>query len=82
MQKLIDGLDRILPFLDSVKQHSRETRLRGTISALLNLIEDTSNFIVGYMSDTVVGMFPSTMPILAIILTGSVAHSAGVTEPC
>jgi hypothetical protein len=82
MQKLIDGLNRILPFLDSIKPHSKETRLRETISALLNLIEDTSNFIVGYMSDTTVGMCPSAMPIAASVLTALIACSTDVTQPC
>ncbi|QRV99392.1 WD40 repeat protein [Ceratobasidium sp. AG-Ba] len=55
IQKLVNGLGRIMPFLESVREHSKEARLQGTVTSLLNLIEDVSNFITGYMTHSVVG---------------------------
>lgn len=44
------------PFLESVTERAKEKVLKETISALLNLIEDTSNFILNYMSKTTAGI--------------------------
>ncbi|KAF8595290.1 hypothetical protein BDV93DRAFT_515116 [Ceratobasidium sp. AG-I] len=55
MQRLINGLTRIIPFLDFVKEHSKESLLEGTISALLDFIEDVSSFVIVYLSNTPTG---------------------------
>ncbi|KAG9123460.1 hypothetical protein FRC07_014911 [Ceratobasidium sp. 392] len=55
MLRLVDGLSRMLPFLSSVRNYTSGSHLNETTTDLLNLIEDTGNFIIGYMSDTAAG---------------------------
>lgn len=55
LQTLMDGLEQMQPFIRAVMEHAKENVLKGTISALLNLIEDASNFILTYLSDSVAG---------------------------
>lgn len=43
------------PFIEAVTELAEEIVLKGAIFALLNLIEDTSNYILTYLSDNVVG---------------------------
>lgn len=50
----MDGLEQMQPFIEAVTERA-ENVLKGTISALLNLIEDASNFILTYLSDKLVG---------------------------
>ncbi|QRW13889.1 hypothetical protein RhiLY_12888 [Ceratobasidium sp. AG-Ba] len=55
MDRLVNGLDRMMPFLELVRKNSRESRLIGTVTNVLNLIEDVSNFVTGYMANTAPG---------------------------
>lgn len=66
MQRLMDGLKRMLPFLDLVKDYSKESLLGETISALLNLLEDTSNFIISQFLDKAAGM--SQLSLIDVVL--------------
>ncbi|KAF8598953.1 hypothetical protein BDV93DRAFT_547156, partial [Ceratobasidium sp. AG-I] len=50
LQQLINGLESILPFIESVKSRARENILKHTVLALVYLIEDTSNFVISYLS--------------------------------
>ncbi|KAF8602950.1 WD40 repeat-like protein [Ceratobasidium sp. AG-I] len=52
LRKLLGGLDRMVPFIDFVKEHAKNSLLGNTINALLNLIEDASNFMIEYLSDS------------------------------
>lgn len=56
MRKLLDGLEKMLPFIDFLKEHATNNLLTNTITALLNLIEDSSNFMIGYLSKGAAGM--------------------------
>ncbi|KAF8598067.1 hypothetical protein BDV93DRAFT_353588 [Ceratobasidium sp. AG-I] len=53
LRKLLGGLERMIPFIEFVKEHATNNLLGGTVTGLLNLIEDASNFILGYLSDGV-----------------------------
>ncbi|KAF8598899.1 hypothetical protein BDV93DRAFT_478129, partial [Ceratobasidium sp. AG-I] len=50
LQRLISGLEEILPFIESVKGRARENVLQDTIVSLLHLVEDASNFIISDVS--------------------------------
>ncbi|KAF8600055.1 hypothetical protein BDV93DRAFT_511122 [Ceratobasidium sp. AG-I] len=54
LQDLISGLAQLSPFIESVKNRAKEV-LQDTIMAILYLMEDTSNFIINYVSQMGVG---------------------------
>lgn len=56
MRKLLDGLEKMLPFIDFLKEHATNNLLTDTITALLNLIEDSSNFMIAYLVKNTAGM--------------------------
>ncbi|KAF8594663.1 hypothetical protein BDV93DRAFT_159998, partial [Ceratobasidium sp. AG-I] len=55
LQRLIDGLKQMQPFIDSVKNYAKEAVLKPIILALLLLIEDASNYIINSMHQTSAG---------------------------
>ncbi|KAF8605751.1 hypothetical protein BDV93DRAFT_543347, partial [Ceratobasidium sp. AG-I] len=55
LQRLIDGLTQMQPFIDSIKHRTKEAALEHVIHSLLLLIEDTCNFIVNSMHQTSAG---------------------------
>ena len=55
LRRLLEGLERMLPFVDYVKDHAQNNLLGDTITALLNLIEDSSHFMLGYFSNSATG---------------------------
>lgn len=54
---MIDGLERLLPFIEAAKIMAEERALIGVLSALLDLIEDTSSLIIQHLSHTPTGMY-------------------------
>ncbi|KAF8598068.1 hypothetical protein BDV93DRAFT_499033 [Ceratobasidium sp. AG-I] len=61
LRKLLEGLERILPFIDYVKEYAQNSLLGDTVTSLLNLIEDSSHFMLGYFSNsTTVRLLRST----------------------
>lgn len=59
LKRLIGGLDQMLPFVELVRDRAKESVLKDTILALLYLVEDVSNFVINYLSDTNTGLYPS-----------------------
>jgi hypothetical protein len=51
VERLVEGLSSILPFVKIVKKVARLSHLQKTVVALLNLIEDASRFIMEYNLD-------------------------------
>jgi hypothetical protein len=51
IERLVEGLSSILPFVEIVKKVATLSHLQKTIVALLNLIEDASRFITEYKLD-------------------------------
>lgn len=49
-RKLLEGLDRMVPFVEFVREYAMNKLLGDTVTALLNLVEDSSNFILEYLS--------------------------------
>ena len=56
MRKLLKGLENIIPIVEFVKEYATNNLLGDTIAALLNLIEDSSNFMLGYFSKRAPGI--------------------------
>ncbi|KAF8593484.1 hypothetical protein BDV93DRAFT_612218, partial [Ceratobasidium sp. AG-I] len=52
LKRLIDGLEQMLPFIESVQGQAKEDGLKQAILALLHMIEDVSNFVINYLSGT------------------------------
>lgn len=73
----MDGLEKMQPFIVAVAARAREAALEETISALLNLIEDTSNLILTYVSDNVAGTWGELVPVRGLIQFG--AHSTNIS---
>lgn len=67
LNRLMDGLAQMQPFIESIKDRATESALKDMILALLYLIEDTSNFILNYLSRTGAGMYDSS-PICLLCL--------------
>lgn len=55
LQRLLDGLAQMQPFIDAVKKRANESVLEHIILRLLHLIEDTSNYIINSMHQTSTG---------------------------
>ncbi|KAF8596010.1 hypothetical protein BDV93DRAFT_514512 [Ceratobasidium sp. AG-I] len=55
LERLLDGLTQMQPFIDSIKDRAKEPALEHVILALLLLIEDTSNYIINSMYQTNAG---------------------------
>lgn len=58
LKRLISGLDRVLPFIESVQGRVKENVLKDTVLALLDLMEDVSNFVINYLSHANAGAYP------------------------
>ncbi|KAF8598093.1 hypothetical protein BDV93DRAFT_354015 [Ceratobasidium sp. AG-I] len=50
LRKLLKGLENIIQIVEFVKEYATNSLLGDTITALLRLIEDSSNFMLGYFS--------------------------------
>ncbi|KAF8598058.1 hypothetical protein BDV93DRAFT_478792, partial [Ceratobasidium sp. AG-I] len=50
LRQLLEGLERMFEVVEFVKEYATNSLLGNTITALLNLIEDSSNFMLGYFS--------------------------------
>ncbi|KAF8605748.1 hypothetical protein BDV93DRAFT_506822 [Ceratobasidium sp. AG-I] len=55
LQRLIDGLTQMQPFINSVRDRAKEAALDRVVLGLLQLIEDTSNYIINSMNQTNAG---------------------------
>ncbi|KAF8595294.1 hypothetical protein BDV93DRAFT_481185, partial [Ceratobasidium sp. AG-I] len=52
LRKLLNGLDNIFKVVEFVREYATNSLLGDTITALLNLIEDSSNFMLGYLLES------------------------------
>ncbi|KAF8596004.1 hypothetical protein BDV93DRAFT_80081 [Ceratobasidium sp. AG-I] len=55
LERLINGLTQMRPFIDSLRKRAREAALEHVVFGLLKLIEDVANYIINSMHQTSAG---------------------------